>query len=402
MYWQWANQYGDQAWLKQLLPLLTSDSSAASNGYYFDVIPWHWYSRSQDVYTKTQSAQNVLASNGITGKEVWINETNAPACNETVVDYVNCADFNNGNAWADGYATTFEQASYIIQASAYAFAVGATRVFEFQQQDDGNGQAWGLFRNDGTQRPIYQAYQLTAQYLAGFAVVRRSVVNGGEAVTFGVPGASPRRVTVLWNDTGTPLTASVMAAAAAPSSVSLIQQDGTTQAVTPAPSYSVILPGATDNRNYDQPWNLNDYIVGGQTMFLVENLPSDTTAPTSSVNSASVTGSPPSILVAWSGSDPSGWGVADYSVQFRDLTSASSWANWLTNTASTAASFTPVVNHTYQFRSLARDWSGNVEAKCVSHADVTVPTSTNSAATSSLVLPYRYYFPLAANGGSAC
>src|SRR5207237_4882570 len=96
--------------------------------------------------------------------------------------------------------------------------------------------------------------------------------------------------------------------------------------LTHAPSYSVILPGATDNRNYDQPWNPNDYIVGGQTMFLVENLPSDTTAPTSSVSSASVTGSPPSILVAWGGGDPSGWGVADYSVQFRVLTSASAWA----------------------------------------------------------------------------
>src|SRR5262249_51282741 len=186
---------GDQAWLKQFLPLLTSDPSAPGNGYYFDVIPWHWYSRSQDVYNKILSGESVLASDGITGKQMWVNETNAPACNEPVVDYVNCADYNNGNTWADGYATITEQASFIIQAAAYAFAAGATQFFEFQQQDDGNGQAFGLFRNDGTQRPIYPAYQLTTQYLAGFATVRRTAANGAETVTFGVPGASPHHVT---------------------------------------------------------------------------------------------------------------------------------------------------------------------------------------------------------------
>ncbi len=390
MYWQYANQSGEQAWLKQFLPLLTADPSAPANGYYFDVIPWHWYSRSSDIYTHLQSAQSVLASYGLQSKELWVNETNAPACNETVNgNYVNCADVTT---WARGYATLDEQASFILQAFAYAFAVGATKVFQFQLQDDGNAQAFGMFRNDGSARPEYAAYQFGVQYLEGFTTVRRSVANGAEGVTFGVPGANPHRTTILWNDTGVPTSVTVLGADVPATSVSLIKQDGTQQSLAPASSYAVTLLPATDNRNYDSPWNPNDYIIGGPTLLLVENLPADTTPPASAVAALPATTTLVGFTVTWSGSDPNGWGIFDYTIQYRDQTSGGAWVNWLTNTTSTSAWFTPPTNHTYQFRSLARDWAGNVEVKGASVADAT--TTANGAI-------YTRYLPHLGAGGPA-
>jgi hypothetical protein len=385
MYWQWANQYNqEQAWLSQFLAQDTQDPTAAANGYYFDVIPWHWYSRSSDSYTHTLTAEALLASYGITGKEVWINETNAPACNETdVTDYVNCNDYpgGSGQTWADGYATDYEQASYIIQSIAYGLAAGANRVFEFQLQDDGNGEAFGMYRNDGSVRPLYQAYQLAVQYLKGYATASASSANGTEQITFGVPGPNPHRTTVLFNNTGQTATATLVAAGGPASAVSLIQQDGTQQTLAPASSYAVSLPPATDNRNFDVPWNSSDYIIGGPTMFLVESLPPDTTPPHSAVTAALPQGNPVTFQVSWSGSDPGGWGVLDYSIQVRDVTSGTVWTNWLTNTTTTTGVYTPVAGHTYQFRSLARDWAGNVETKCVNVADVTTTASLPAAAT---------------------
>ena len=397
MYWEWANQYGDQAWLKQFVSTIVSDASAPSNGYYFDVIPWHWYSRASDVYAHTISAENILAESGITGKEIWINETNAPLCGVTVNgNYVNCNDYGNPDLsqdYARGYATASEQASFIIQSVAYAFAAGADRVFQFQLQDDGNGQAFGMSGNDGTIRPEYAAYQLAVKYLTGFATVHRTTLNGADEITFGVPGPTPRRVTVLWNDTGQPVTAVVSAATASPSSVTLIQQDGSSQNLTPATQYSVSLPPATDNRNYDNPWDPNDFIIGGPTAFLVENLPSDDSPPQSAA-AVSISGAAQgSWTISWSGSDPGGWGIADYTVQYRDLTIGGYWVNWLTNTTSQSASFSFLPGHTYQFRSLARSWSGLTETKCVTQADTTITASTASSqamtnASTTLYLPW--------------
>lgn len=402
MYWQWTNAYGDHAWLRQFVAALETDPKAPANGYYFDVIPWHWYSRSSDAYWRTLSAERILTDAGISGKEMWINETNAPACNEPVTNYVNCNDYPggtnpNGN-WALGYATLTEQASFIIQALAYGFAAGATRVFQFQLQDDGNGSAFGMFRNDGTERPIYLAYRLAVQHIEGFATVRRYAANGAEWITFGIPGPNPHRTTVLWNTTGAPVNASVPAAGAAPLSVTLTQQDGTQQGLAASSVYTISLAPATDNRNFDSPWNPNDYIIGGPTVFLVENLPPDTTAPTSRASVAPGATSQSSFQVTWSGSDPGGWGIYGYTVQYRDLTTGSYWTNWITDTASTSGTFVPTPGHTYAFRSLAQDWAGNREVKCAGDSDVTVGAAAMSTSPSGAIQgQYRLYFPLVGN-----
>lgn len=402
MYWEWANANGDQAWLRNFVAALATDPTAPANDYYFDVIPWHWYSRASDVYWHTLSAQRILSNAGITDKEIWINETNAPACNEPVTNYVNCNDYPGGTNpsgdWARGYATLTEQASFIIQAMAYGFAAGATRVFEFQLQDDGNGGAFGMFRNDGSERPIYQAYKLAVQNIEGFTTVRRYSANGAEWITFGVPGANPHRTTVLWNNTGSLVCASVPGASVTPISVNLIRQDGTQQGILPASTYRIKLDPATNNRNFDSPWNPNDYIIGGPTVFLVENLPPDTTAPASRVSVAPGTTSQSSFELTWGGSDAGGWGIFGYTIQYRDLTAGSFWTTWVTNTPNTSGTFVPTAGHSYAFRSLAQDWAGNVEAKGPNLSDLTVgPTAASVASDASTQSTWSLYFPTVGN-----
>ncbi|MBX6773126.1 MAG: fibronectin type III domain-containing protein [Chloroflexi bacterium] len=377
MYWEWTNRAGEYAWLKQLIGILQMDPLALANNDYFDILSLHWYSRSADVYRLTIDAERILADAGLGGKEIWINETGIPACDEPSVPlHVSCQDYpggtNAGSARATGHATTVEQASFIIQAIAGGFAAGAARVFVFQLQDDGNGQAFGLIRNDGTLRPAYQAYQVAARYLAGFTVVQGFSSHGAVGATFGVPGPDPHRTTVLWNTTGQPTTAIVDAAAAAARSVVLIQQDGSQQIVTPGERYAVVLPPATDNRNGDTPWNPSDYLVGGPTVLLVEHLPPDDRPPVSRVSIHPVQGADDRFDISWSGEDPDGWGIADYTIEYRDFSTSGAWITWISTTTSTHATFQGEPGHVYGFRSLARDWAGNVEQKCPDQPDVLV------------------------------
>jgi hypothetical protein len=404
-YWPYADQHGVQSWLKTFLPIVTADPTAAANDDYFDVIPWHFYSRSSDVFTYAQSAAAVLASFNITGKELWLNESNIPACGDPITNPVTlavtvdpCTQPPPGSGPVPGFGTITDQASFIIQAIAYAFAGGMTKAFEFQLEDDGNGQAFGMYRNDGSVRPIYQAYQLTAQYLEGWATVSRSVANGAEQISFGVPGPVPHRTTVLWNDTGQPVEVSVAAAGVAPISVSLVQQDGTQTQVTPRSSYGLSLPPATNNHNYDVPWNPNDFVVGGPTAFLVEYLPVDNKAPVSRITGGNYSAATQTASLTWTGSDPGGWGVVSYTIQDRDTTTASGWVNALTNAAGSAATVAVVSGHSYEFRTIATDWAGNVESKCPNQADWTMSATVATASTAPLTstLPLKIYFPVLA------
>ena len=91
----------------------------------------------------------------------------------------------------------------------------------------------------------------------------------------------------------------------------------------------------------------------------------DTTSPTSSATS------PPYakavFTVNWSGSDPGGFGLKNYDVQYK--VDAGAWTNWLTATTATSGNFgsggvpvTLVSGKTYYFQTRARDNAGNVEA----------------------------------------
>jgi hypothetical protein len=261
MYWQWANQYGDHAWLKAFLDELARDPAAAANGYYFDAIPWHWYSRSSDVYDKTTAAAALLASRGIAGKAQWVNEANAPACGEPQPIDHSCSP--GGQYYEPGTATIDEQAAFVVQALAYGLAANADHVFQFQFQDDGNSEPFGLYRNDGTARPAYTAYGTAAALLAGATNAVRTTIGNVEQIAVTTPRG---RTTVLWARGGAPETAIVDARGGV---ANLVELDGTATVVFPANGqYRVDLAAATDNRSFANA--ANDYIVGGKPRFLVE------------------------------------------------------------------------------------------------------------------------------------
>lgn len=117
---------------------------------------------------------------------------------------------------------------------------------------------------------------------------------------------------------------------------------------------------------WDRAGNLGNNSIG--------NVRLDRTPPTSSVSSLPAE-SPVNLTVAWSGSDNLA-GIATYDVQYQDGSSGT-WTDWQTNVSSTSATFTGVGNHTYYFRSRARDNAGNVEAwPATADAQTTIPCYT--------------------------
>lgn len=88
----------------------------------------------------------------------------------------------------------------------------------------------------------------------------------------------------------------------------------------------------------------------------------DQLPPTSSVLPLPIYSNNPEIAVRWAGQDePKGSGVASYDVQSR-VAPGGQWTNWQSATSQTQATFQGQDGFTYEFRSRARDASGNVEA----------------------------------------
>ncbi|CAG0947439.1 partial Tol-Pal system protein TolB, partial [Anaerolineae bacterium] len=86
----------------------------------------------------------------------------------------------------------------------------------------------------------------------------------------------------------------------------------------------------------------------------------DTIPPSSSASSPNWSNSA-NFVVAWSGSDAGQSSIATYDVQYRDGPNGA-WIDWLLNTADTSGVFSGRYNHTYYFRSRARDFASNLEA----------------------------------------
>src|SRR5207237_640035 len=66
--------------------------------------------------------------------------------------------------------TLDQQASFVIEDLALALASGTARVEIYKMRDgaaEGNGELYGLVRNDGSTRPAYRAYAVAATYVAG-------------------------------------------------------------------------------------------------------------------------------------------------------------------------------------------------------------------------------------------
>ncbi len=356
MYWEWANRTGQQqAWLKAFLDQLEKDSARMANNYYFDIIPWHWYSRSSDIYWRVRAAEVLLKERGILGKKMWVNESNAPACGEPP-NNAPC----EGRQWNSGTATLEEQAAFVIQAFAWGLAAGLDRLFIFQLYDDGNSSSYGLIRNDGTARPAYAAYKVASSYLNGATSASRRAVGDAEVVeVWATPSGEPRRrLTVAWSRTSQPIQVEIDAIS---TSAKLVNQDGGWITVTSSNGkYLIALPAATNNRSFDLNTS-NDFIIGGKPKILVEYPSTDTGAPTSRLGFTTLVAIGSWVNISWSATDQ-GWGIESYDVQYQIVAPDAQWQFWLSATKQTSAIFFGAPNTSYRFRVRARDQAGNVES----------------------------------------
>ncbi len=105
----------------------------------------------------------------------------------------------------------------------------------------------------------------------------------------------------------------------------------------------------------------------------------DTTKPASQATALPAWETSLSFLVSW-GPSPGTTDIASYTVQYN---STGTWVTWLSSTLLTSSTFTATSQTVYQFRTLARDFAGNVEVKTGNDTwtlvDSVVPTSAVSA-----------------------
>ena len=232
-------------WLAKTLAILAQDPMRQAHNWFMDIVAVHNYTNARRSGWVVARARQRLNEYGL-NRPIWLNESGVPAWD----DYP-------GPTWASNLpderalrATLPQQAAFIIQSTALAWAAGADVVFYHQLYDDcGNqpsgtdfppnngeicasgacwGDAHGLYRNDpsnvcfrqspqpGTPRPVAGAYYRLAQIFAGNAFGDGQVVsiNGrATAVAFNRLTGSivTGRIYVLWNHTAARLVVKVPA-----------------------------------------------------------------------------------------------------------------------------------------------------------------------------------------------
>jgi hypothetical protein len=75
-YWDW--EHGRRRYLDRLLEVIAADPEAPAVGHFFDGVVYHLYFTPRQTVDVLAETRQSLARHGMAGKQVWINETNAP------------------------------------------------------------------------------------------------------------------------------------------------------------------------------------------------------------------------------------------------------------------------------------------------------------------------------------
>ncbi len=347
----------NKTWFPQLLAEMARDPDQAArraNNSYFDILPLHWYSQPVLLYDKTVQFRRWLEEAGLGDKAIWVNETNVPVYADPGAPlHPSCVGYAHS-------ANPDEQANFVIQAVAYGLAAGVERIFLFQHYDDGNGEAFGMFRNNGEARPAYAALQFAATYFRDARRVVRETHGPVERITFW--GTTPagmsglHRVAVSFAlDAGSRVTWF----SAQNDRATLLQRNGQSQPLgRTGERYILAIPRATALDECNDP--NSGYIIGGDPALLIEPLQPDPGPPTTRLLPLAEQVCDLAI-VRWQGRDP-GWGIESWDVQVRDLTTPDApWQTWLSETTATSGIYKGQAGRVYAFRARARDNAGNVE-----------------------------------------
>ncbi len=251
--------YGREPYLRRLLQVAMQDENAAEHGFFFDVATVHVYFNAESVYTIIAQQREILREFGLQ-KPVWLNETNAAPMDDP------------NHPWNDPLVavTLRQQASFVIQSAALAFAAGAERMAVYKLFDHvapaPGLESYGLIRSDGSLRPAATAYRVAVERLSGFRSVQHDARPMHHLVTF--VGASA--VThVAWAREAEPVTVHVVANPGTGGAI-LVDQRGTVTHIEPEDGeYRLELPAAHCLEDGEE------CVVGGEPQLLVEHLNCD-------------------------------------------------------------------------------------------------------------------------------
>jgi hypothetical protein len=272
-YW-WDDEYDREQYLKRLLKILKSDPDAARHDYYFDGVIYHLYYKPHQIYDVLSEIRDLLDRYGFADKTIWLNETNAPPSSDPQEPPHREPRFK---------ASLEEQASFMLQVHAMAFAAGAERIQVYKLYNSTNHpedvQPFGLLRGDKSRRPAFESYKLVTHYLADFETVNLFEQGDVAAVVFERPHNT---VTVIWNWAPEVRHLTLNAIT---SQAQLIDQTNKTQTlVAHKGNYKLELPPATCSDG--------DCFIGGPTFLLVEQGPPDRRHPLAVVPTATAIPTP--------------------------------------------------------------------------------------------------------------
>lgn len=250
-YWDW--EHGRRRYLDRLLEIIAADPDAAADDYFFDGVVYHLYFNPRQTVDVLDETRASLARYGITGKSIWINETNAPPSEDP-----------QEPPWSEPRfrVSLEEQAAFVLQEFALAFSHGAERVEFYKLRNSADHpesiEPFGLLRADDSPRPAFDAYRTATTYLGGFHSATHEQRGDVNAVTFDRGDAT---TTVLWTD-GT-VARQVRVAAIAAQGL-LVDERGHAQPISAANGvYTIQAPATTCT-------NAAHCFIGGAPRLLVE------------------------------------------------------------------------------------------------------------------------------------
>lgn len=274
-YWVDINT-GRQPFFKRILSLAAGDPEGPANGYFFDAAAFNLYWCADDILRVYDEMRDAMRAKGM-DKPIWLTETNA-------MPYDDPATPKGTNSQR---VTMQQQADFAIQALAIASAAGYQRV-GWYRMTDGNiwkdQEVWGLVRDDGSKRPVFDAFKTAVGLFSGASKVSFVPLVRPDQ-PFGTPWPQDpgsyypnwqvyqvvfdrpdgRRVTAVWNATDTPLRVRVPKWG---TGATLVDKTGAQQPVADAGAFYVVdiapasVKGPMDPDGY--------HYIGGAPMMLVE------------------------------------------------------------------------------------------------------------------------------------
>ena len=246
--------YWDPGYFSRFLDVVAADPEAAANNHYFDVATAHLYFQPNTVYNVLHAFHRALENHGL-DQPIWLVETNAPPMDDPywLVDNWTLAVSLN------------EQAAFIPQAIAAAFAAGAERVSIYKLKDTAgdraaNPEPFGLMRWDNSRRPAFDTYRVAIRLLGGVTAAERERWDSVGQVRLEQPG---RTTTVLFARLPGGQEAIVTATANTAEWVDMWGRRETIEAENGV--FTVQLPGALCRQT------IADYcMIGGTTYYLIQ------------------------------------------------------------------------------------------------------------------------------------